>query len=280
MGQTIIAMQMHSDPTLAPEIAKTKIGHQRIPLRKRIRLSGRTIVVACLCLGIGYAAKTLEPLWAGLARPAAPNAPAIEARLDSISRLRASTNRPLAFRGSTTADGTSSPNSTDSSGQSALASHLIAGIITRLDLIPHDPLLVEARNNAIRPYLSGMADTIRKLAPDLATAMSAEFTARLCGGNANEATVTSLAFLASDLPEIATNDGFNCFFGDRSTEDRLLWHMLDAWKHSGQEEPKAIAKLRTTAKDPRTLRRLMSPEEEMKWRSRPNETVSQAAAAH
>jgi hypothetical protein len=42
--------------------------------------------------------------------------------------------------------------------------------------------------------------------------------------------------------------------------------MLDAWQSSGIEQPGSLSQLRAVAKDQRTIRRLMSREEQMKIR--------------
>jgi hypothetical protein len=116
----------------------------------------------------------------------------------------------------------------------------------------------EASANMVRTYVQGMADTIRQTSPAVRSALAEEFTQRLCGEALRDDELITMAYLALELPDIASTKGFDCLFSRRGTrEDTVLWSMLDAWRHSGQEKTAAIAAIEQTASDPRTQRRLL-----------------------
>jgi hypothetical protein len=126
----------------------------------------------------------------------------------------------------------------------------------------------EARANQLRPFVHGLAEGIRQTRPDLFKALTEDFNDRLCKEGMSDDKTILLSNLATDLPEIVDGKGFDCFFtGAKGKEDVPLWSMLDAWRASGLEKTAALAQVEATASDKRTIRRLVTHEEEMAARS-------------
>jgi hypothetical protein len=151
---------------------------------------------------------------------------------------------------------------------------VLGGLTGRLQALklgmPQSP--PEARVNNLRPYLSGVAEGIRRANPDLMLVMADEIRRRVCHDHPREDDAILLAYLIAEMPEAASTETFECFLSDEGVkEDAALWYMLDAWRGSGQTEPPALARLRERATDPRTLRRLRPPsiEERLRFASEP-----------
>jgi hypothetical protein len=119
----------------------------------------------------------------------------------------------------------------------------------------------ETSANALRPYLQGLADAVKQTSPAVRGALADEFTERLCGRALDDAELITMAYLGLEIPDITSPRAFDCVFSRRGgQEDVVLWYMLDAWRHSGQDKSAAIAQIERTAVDPRTQRRLLSRE--------------------
>jgi hypothetical protein len=123
----------------------------------------------------------------------------------------------------------------------------------------------EARADYVLPYLSGVLNGALQTDPQIRGAFSAEFTSALCDRTLEDDQTISTAHMALALPDIATDSGFECYFS-RAKEGVPLWTMLDAWRRSGLPKTPAIARLQTTATDPRTTRRFLGDEEAMAQR--------------
>jgi hypothetical protein len=162
----------------------------------------------------------------------------------------------------TVAPSASAPGDCEAASQPAArrerASYFFGQLFRRLEVVPDSKIVnAEVRASTVVPYLNGMVDAVRKSDPGLRESLAGEMTSTLCGGSLPEARAILLARLASHMPEIATPQGFECFFAQaRDQETVPLWAMIDAWRSSGQEKPAALLALEKVAKDPRTLNRL------------------------
>jgi hypothetical protein len=156
----------------------------------------------------------------------------------------------------------------------ATATYLVGSLFRRLGRPGGGSADVpEASANMARTYLQGMTDAIRQTSPAVRSALAEEFTARLCDDTLRDDELITMANLALELPDIASSRGFDCLFDRRGKqEDAVLWAMLDAWRHSGQEKTAAIAAIERTATDARTQRRLLPREVELRLRTAEQET--------
>jgi len=152
----------------------------------------------------------------------------------------------------------------------ATAASLVEGVLRRLPgrRMGGSDDSAEGGANAVRPYLQGVADAVRQSAPSVKAAFTDEFTERLCRGSLKDDELITMAYLGLEMPEITGPRAFDCVFSRRGNqEDAVLWYMLDAWRHSGQERSTAIAQIQRTATDPRTQRRFLTREQELSMRA-------------
>jgi hypothetical protein len=138
------------------------------------------------------------------------------------------------------------------------ATYLFERLLERLGRLPQLPGFVpESHANIIRPTIVGMVEAARALDPLSRKALSDELERRLCADRPDETKAIVFAYFASEMPEITTPNGFECFFASAQTqESAALWYMLDAWRTSGLPETRSFSSLRSSAKDERTLDRL------------------------
>jgi hypothetical protein len=143
----------------------------------------------------------------------------------------------------------------------ASAKFFLSRLFKRSQILPQNQPL-EVRANFNREYTIGAIEAVRDLHPEDIGAMSEELNNKLCDETIDEEKTVSLAIMAFEMPELSSPRGFQCFFSRaRKKEDVVLWYMLDAFNNSGQDKPAALLELAKTAKDPRTMERLMSPED-------------------
>jgi hypothetical protein len=199
--------------------------------------------------------------WPPLSDPAA--ARPLAGSSDGGSEARAKTGRLLLARPVRLAwtAGDAAPPS-EPSDRRATATFMVSSLFRRLHLMGGASAGVpETSANALRPYLQGLADAVKQTSPAVRGALADEFTERLCGGTLDDAELITMAYLGLEIPDITSPRAFDCVFSRRgSQEDVVLWYMLDAWRHSGQDKSAAIAQIERTAVDPRTQRRLLSRE--------------------
>jgi hypothetical protein len=223
-----------------------------VPARSRRPWKALGLVVAlagCLLLGRASVSPHVTPLSVAAAavppRGSAPVARRLGAAPLPVPRL-AQSPPPLAA-------------ACEPSDRRATATFLVGTVFRRLER-PRGAAtdVPEASANMVRTYIQGMADTVRQTSPAARSALAEEFTQRLCGEDLRDAELITMAYLALELPDIASSRGFDCVFSRRGKrEDAVLWSMLDAWRHSGQEKTATIAEIERTAVDPRTQRRLL-----------------------
>jgi hypothetical protein len=120
----------------------------------------------------------------------------------------------------------------------------------------------EARVELLKPYVRGLAAGLRAGDPLVLDALAAEITNELCDAPLVPEQTMLIAQLASNLHEVVTTEGLDCFITrTQGEENSALWDILGAWRESGLEKTSATAELEKTAKDPRTQRALMAPEQ-------------------
>jgi hypothetical protein len=154
----------------------------------------------------------------------------------------------------------------------ATAASLVESVFGHLPGRPGGPGadVPETSANAIRLYVQGVAEAVKQTSPAVRGALAEEFTARVCGGSLRDDQLITMAYLGLELPDITSPRAFDCVFSQRGTqEDVVLWNMLDAWRHSGQEKTTALAQIERSATDPRTQRRFLAPEMEAALRAPP-----------
>jgi hypothetical protein len=95
-----------------------------------------------------------------------------------------------------------------------------------------------------------------RVAPDLADELTAEIDAAVCAPAKDPALTLVTLQLLMQMPELSSESAFNCLLAGNPKEDVVLWHALDAWAKSGLPNTEAIAAIRRTAIDTRTLSRL------------------------
>lgn len=144
------------------------------------------------------------------------------------------------------------------------ATAMMDGLLRRIEGLEHFPGMdnPERRASTARDYARGLADALRAGRSDLYEAMSEDLSDRLCSGPMADDKIILMSYLAMELPEMVGSRGLDCYFGRaKGKENAALWNMIDAWRTSGSEKPKALSLLEATSTDERTLRRLASPEE-------------------
>jgi hypothetical protein len=114
----------------------------------------------------------------------------------------------------------------------------------------------EAAATQMRLYQKGLADAIMRTAPDLTDELADQIEQTLCDPQARASQLASLARLFGDIPELASERGFDCVFGQRAEEDVVLWSMLDAWRVSKLPRPPSLIALERDTKDGRVRERL------------------------
>jgi hypothetical protein len=139
-----------------------------------------------------------------------------------------------------------------------IAGHISAG----------DP---EAAVAATNEYLAGWVDGVIRTAPDLADELAEEVTAMLCEDEAPPAKSLAASRLGLQMPELATSEGLDCVFTRQLregelTENVVLWAALDTWRTSGLPKTPALEAVEAAAKDARTRRRFLPPEDEAQRR--------------
>jgi hypothetical protein len=146
----------------------------------------------------------------------------------------------------------------DSPQRLSRAEYLFDRFLERLSRQPRLPgSTPEKQANLLRSTLTGVIEAARAFDPISRVALSHELTRRLCETELGHAESIAVAYLATDMPEISTEKGFECFFSKIGRQESpRVWAMLDAWRSSGQPPTAAILALQRTALDERTRRRL------------------------
>jgi hypothetical protein len=122
----------------------------------------------------------------------------------------------------------------------------------------------EAIANQAVSFLVGWVDGLRFTSAEALDAVGAAVREKVCGGGQSTEESLVSAYVLQWMPEIAAGATFDCFFQDprrTGVEDVETWAMLDAWRNSGLEPPAAVAALKASAQDPRTVRRFLPREQ-------------------
>jgi hypothetical protein len=135
----------------------------------------------------------------------------------------------------------------------------------------------EATANRIDEYLRGLSDALLRTAPDLADSLSTKVEARICTAETSATKLMVLSRFMHSMPEVASEKAFDCAVSRNPEENVVLWAMLDAWRDSGLPKSDALARMQSAARDPRTQRRFLSREEEMRIRLAPPSPESDEA---
>jgi hypothetical protein len=114
----------------------------------------------------------------------------------------------------------------------------------------------EAVATAMRMYQTGAAETLVRAAPELIPDLAKQIEGSLCEAGASDAQLMVMAQLAGDVPELASESGFDCVFQKRKGEDLALWRTLDAWRRSGMARTPGIEQLERSATHEQTRLRL------------------------
>jgi hypothetical protein len=110
--------------------------------------------------------------------------------------------------------------------------------------------------------LRGMIETARILDPTILPAIRDSFEKGICDGTA-DTDVDLMLFYRSVMREtrLGTQRGIDCAIRRHRQEDVVLWTALEAWNALGRPDLSDKTFLEQNATDPRTLMRLMPPEE-------------------
>jgi hypothetical protein len=114
----------------------------------------------------------------------------------------------------------------------------------------------EAVATSMRMYQVGVAEALVRAAPELIPELAKEIEGSLCEAGASDAQLMVMAQLAGDVPELASERGFDCVFQKRKGEDLVLWRTLDAWKQSGMPRTPGVEQLEHSATHEQTRLRL------------------------
>ena len=124
----------------------------------------------------------------------------------------------------------------------------------------------EAAANQSFLYLMGWIDSVTRTAPDMVDELAAEVDASLCNKGTSPTELIVMSRVLMKMPELADSKGFDCLFSEHTSEDVVLWSALDAWRRSGLPKNDALVKIQQSATDERTLRRFLSPQEQLERR--------------
>lgn len=221
-----------------------------------------TLIVSGLAgsFALGRATRTADP-------PALAARPAVEAQPPDQARPTGARGRPPVF---TVASGEpSAAAGCEPTDRQATAASLVEGLFARLpgrmEGWSDSP---ETSANAARSYLAGMSEAVKQSSPAVRAAFAREFSERLCRGSLRDDQLITMAYLGMEMPEIAAPEALDCVFSRRGgQEDAVLWYMLDTWRTGGGAKTPAIAQIERNARDPRTQRRFLTPEEQMATRA-------------
>jgi hypothetical protein len=120
---------------------------------------------------------------------------------------------------------------------------------------------LEGQGQFMVPYLMGTMAGLRAADPALLHDMSEALAERTCSHPQSDLEVMMVSQMVMTAPELGRPTTFDCALRGRKTEDVALWAMLDAWRGTGQEMPRAIAEIQDSATDERTKRRLQNYEQ-------------------
>jgi hypothetical protein len=146
------------------------------------------------------------------------------------------------------------------------AQYLLGDVFKQLDAQANlGTIAAESRADAVLPYLAGVLRGALQADPGMRSAFAAQFTSTLCDRTVHDDQAITVANMALILPDVATAQGFDCFFS-AGKEDVPTWKMLDAWQRSGLELTPALARLKGSAHDSRTTRRFLPQDEQIAQR--------------
>ena len=143
--------------------------------------------------------------------------------------------------------------------------NLLRARVTEADQLTRgaDP---EAAANQSFLYLMGWIDSVTRTAPDMVDELAAEVDESMCNKGTSPTELIVMSRVLMRMPELADSKGFDCLFSQHGSEDVVLWTGLDAWSRSGLPKGDALAKIQQSAKDERTLKRFLSPEDQLQRR--------------
>lgn len=101
--------------------------------------------------------------------------------------------------------------------------------------------------------------------PEFVDALSDQVREAVCQPQAGEEGTTSMmvyARMMRIMPDLASDEAFDCFFDSVKQEDPVLWEGISAWKISGYPKPAALQALEENASKPMT-KQLIDPDQQV-----------------
>jgi hypothetical protein len=102
-----------------------------------------------------------------------------------------------------------------------------------------------------RAFLSGWLDAVRYTSSSLIEGIGTELRDRLCQGVSNDAEGMFIAHILQMAPEVATPEGFQCYFSQPPSAIVPLVTMLEAWRNSELAPVPALENIKNTIQDSR-----------------------------
>jgi hypothetical protein len=102
-----------------------------------------------------------------------------------------------------------------------------------------------------RAFLSGWLDGVRYTSSTLLDGIGVELRDRLCLGVPNDAEGMFIGHILQMAPQIATSEGFQCYFSRPPSDIVALATMLEAWRNSQLEMVPALEHIKNTMQDSR-----------------------------
>jgi hypothetical protein len=107
-------------------------------------------------------------------------------------------------------------------------------------------------------YVLGWSDALGS-SPEFIDALSHQVQGRVCQpgeGAQRPASMMLYARMIRLLPDLASEETFDCYFEHATNEDAVLWEGISAWQRSGYPKPAALEALERAAEKPQTRERL------------------------
>jgi hypothetical protein len=115
----------------------------------------------------------------------------------------------------------------------------------------------EAVANAADPYMHGWMDAITEAGPELLEPMAVSASELLCAGESSDAEIIMFARMLIHAGERMSGmrAGMQCVLRRRTSEDVVMWAVLDAWSRARFAPTDEWRTWRERASDERTIRR-------------------------
>lgn len=110
----------------------------------------------------------------------------------------------------------------------------------------------------LQDYMFGWSEALGS-SPEFTTALAEQVQDAVCDqeeGANRDASLMLSARLVRMLPELASEETFDCFFAAATGENPVVWEGIAAWKRSELPKPDAIEELERSATKPQTLHHL------------------------